>query len=143
MNTQPDLFAEQDCRKVILFGYGGRTLVSTLKKLAIQNDAIVIDTRFAPNTRNDWSKENLIEILGSRYRHAKSLGNQNYRENGTIQLYNPDIGIPKLAEYIQERNVILMCVCRKVANGCHRREILRLLEEYNQDKDFKYEIVEV
>lgn len=146
MNAQPDLFAKQTGHKIILFGYGGRTSVNTLRKLAINYDAIVIDTRFAPHTQNDWRKSKLLEILGNRYRHAKSLGNENYRERipGTILLHNPDIGIPKLIEYIKQGNVILMCVCRKISVGCHRNEILRLLAEYNKgNNQFKYEVVEI
>lgn len=136
----PDLFTKITGNKLIAFGYGGRTSVGRLQKIQQAYNAIIVDTRWQAHSRNEFDQDNLRKLCGTNYKHAKSLGNINYQAGVTkdIVLADPAKGIPVLAKLLQQHNIILMCVCRKLAFGCHRNEIIRLLRERGE----KFELLE-
>jgi uncharacterized protein (DUF488 family) len=100
------------------FGYSGR-LPHELRALVEQLDAVVVDIRFSPRSRNPhWTAGRLTSLLGERYRHLSVLGNRNYKD-GPIEFVDLAEGVVKVGELLRERPVILLCVCADVER-CHR-----------------------
>jgi uncharacterized protein (DUF488 family) len=100
------------------FGYSGR-LPHELRALVDHLDAIVVDIRFSPRSRNPhWTAGRLTSLLGERYRHLAVLGNRNYK-GGPIEFVDLEEGVVKVGELLREQPVILLCVCADVER-CHR-----------------------
>jgi uncharacterized protein (DUF488 family) len=95
-------------------------------------DAVLVDVRFSPNSRNpQWRQAALKKALGDRYIHIKALGNKNYKE-GPIEFLDLQSGLDILAHLIKTKNVIIMCACLNRAI-CHRVIIAETFEkEYGQ-----------
>lgn len=112
------------------FGYQGYT-PDKLKAVAEALNAIVVDIRMSPRSRNArWNMSNLVQVLGKRYVHMPAFGNRNYNTDGPIVINNLEAGaawllreqIPlnhRMLERKEFDNAILMCVC-KDARTCHR-----------------------
>jgi len=101
------------------------SLVSTL-------DAVLVDVRFSPNSRDpQWREKAIEEKLAERYIHLKALGNKNYKE-GPIEFVDLQGGLTTLANLLQSKNVIIMCACWDRAI-CHRVKITEVFEkEFDQ-----------
>jgi uncharacterized protein (DUF488 family) len=112
-------------QQVYTIGYGGRT-PAEIEQLAQDLDATVFDIRFSPRSRDPrWSRKQLGELLDSRYRHVRELGNVNYK-GGPIELVDFDAGRELIEQ--SDRPVILMCVCRD-PRICHRTVVAHRLRE--------------
>lgn len=112
---------------VYTFGYTGRQ-PQELAAIAASLDALVIDVRYSPFSRNHiWNKKQLVALLGDRYRHVKALGNENYK-GGPIKLLDPQAGVREVSALLDTQPVILTCVCQNV-NWCHRKVAAELLAE--------------
>lgn len=110
---------------VYTFGYTGRQ-PQELAAIAASLDALVVDIRFSPYSRNHlWNKRALLGVLGNRYQHLKALGNENYK-GGPIKLLDPQAGVAAIRPWLSERPIILICVCKEVA-WCHRKVAAELL----------------
>jgi len=100
------------------FGYSGRW-PDELQALAERLDALVVDIRFSPHSRNpDWSGGRLQQQLGERYYHLPALGNRNY-QGGPIAFVDLEAGVAAVGELLEQRAVILLCACAEVRR-CHR-----------------------
>jgi hypothetical protein len=107
-------------------GYGGH-VARSLVLAARQLDALVIDIRHSPRSKNPgYDQKELIGALDSRYHHLPQLGNVNYGGQGAIQLANAEEGIRRVLEIAHARTVILMCGCGEFS-GCHRATVAQLL----------------
>jgi uncharacterized protein (DUF488 family) len=114
-------------RRVFLFGYSGRRPAALLDA-AVSLDAIVLDIRHSPRSRNSqWSKPNLSRLLGDRYEHCPPFGNLHYQSNA-IELADPEAGVAMVRDLLETRSVVLMCVC-KDDTACHRRVAADLLRD--------------
>jgi len=108
-------------------GYSGRDPVE-IHRLALQLNAVVVDIRLSPRSRKPgWNKGRLSTMLGDRYMHVPELGNVNYK-GGPVLLKDPDVGIAVILRELQDRSVILMCVCPSFQK-CHRKNIAALLAD--------------
>jgi len=102
-------------------GYSGREPVE-IHRLALQLNAVVVDVRLSPRSRKPgWNKGRLTTMLGDRYLHLPELGNVNYK-GGPILLKDPDVGIAVVMRELEQRSVILMCICGELSK-CHRRVV--------------------
>lgn len=100
------------------FGYSGRS-PDELQDLAERLDALVVDIRFSPRSRNpDWSGGRLRKRLGGRYHHLPALGNRNY-QGGPIAFADLEAGVAAAGDLLEQRAVILLCVCGELRR-CHR-----------------------
>jgi uncharacterized protein (DUF488 family) len=113
------------------FGYQG-FLPEELVAKAEQLNALVLDVRFSPSSRDPrWRRQALVNVLGSRYRHAAEFGNKNYKGDGPIELADPRHGIAKVGPILLEQPVILLCACWQWST-CHRKVVADLIrEEYS------------
>lgn len=101
-------------------GYNDLKKAEELAQIAKALDAVIVDIRFMPHTRNpEFGKNHLQEILGKDYIHVGALGNKNYRGEGEIQLVNTDEGMNVIHKLLETKSVILMCACWK-RSECHR-----------------------
>lgn len=121
--------------KVYLFGYRGRK-PGELVALVNKRQAVVMDIRYSPNSRNPaWGKANLIRLLDSHYVSAGNvLGNRNYRSGGPIDIVDLTAGLKLIREQLQRHNVILLCVCANTLI-CHRLQISNALLDEGIDVD--------
>jgi uncharacterized protein (DUF488 family) len=114
-------------------GYIGRQ-VPELIALQIQYDAIVVDTRLKPFSRDaEWNRDSLRKALSvGSYEWAEGLGNLHYRREDPpdIKLKNPAPWIEKIGTWLVslDRNVILLCACPGAAT-CHRKVVAQLIAE--------------
>ena len=116
-------------QKIFLIGYLGRT-VDDLRKIV--GKGTLLDIRISPQSRKPgFSKKRLSETFGDRYEWVYELGNES-SEEGTIQLYDPDIGIEIVKEVykVTKHHVYLMCACRD-GETCHRATVGALLRQLN------------
>lgn len=110
-------------KQVYTTGYGDKK-VGAIASLAKRYDAIVLDIRYSPRSRNpDWSKKRMKERMGERYIHVREFGNANYR-GGAIRIVDYDAGKAIIEQ--SDKPAILVCVC-KDAKICHRTTIARRL----------------
>lgn len=87
-------------------------------------DASLIDVRRVPYTsKPGFSKEELRDRFGSRYRHVPGFGNVNY-DGGPIKLAAPERGMSTVQEHAFP--LILMCGCQSPSQ-CHRSTVATLL----------------
>jgi uncharacterized protein (DUF488 family) len=109
------------------------TDLDILDQLVNALDAVLIDVRYSPNSRNpQWRKKAIERKLGFRYFNLKALGNIHYR-GGPIEFVDLQEGIATLARFLQSKNVIIMCVCSR-REICHRVKIAELFkQEYGQE----------
>ncbi|RYX83947.1 DUF488 family protein [bacterium] len=113
-------------KQVFTCGYGNKP-VRSLILAARQLDAMVIDIRHSPRSKNPgYDQKDLIQSLDSRYHHLPQLGNTNYGGKGAIQLANPQNGIQRVLEMAHARPLILMCGCGQ-RDSCHRALVADLL----------------
>jgi hypothetical protein len=107
-----------------LAGYTGKPIRSPaqLFQLAINLDAIVIDSRDVPFSRwaPHWNRPSLTASLGARYLWLKDFGNPT-RHAGVLSVRNPAHGLMTLQKQAITRAIVL-CAC---ADGgqCHRKEV--------------------
>lgn len=91
--------------------------VADLPDLLENLDAVLVDIRFSPNSRQIvWTKNYLSLLLKRRYKHVPQLGNRAYKE-GKIQIQNLELGIRLITSL--DYNAVLLCACNKI-NECHR-----------------------
>jgi uncharacterized protein (DUF488 family) len=110
-------------REVYTAGYSGRT-PEVFKKIVVQMDAVVLDIRFSPVSRNPRCGKGSLEcLLNERYKHVRAFGNRNYR-GGAIELVDPEAGV-KIVEKLK-KTAILLCVCADY-ESCHRKVVAELL----------------
>lgn len=120
-------------KQVYTTGYGGKK-TGTILNLAKKYDAIILDIRYSPRSRNpDWSRKRMQERMGERYIHAHEFGNINYR-GGPIRIVDYDAGKAIIEQ--SDKPVILVCVC-KDAKTCHRTTIAHRLRAEG------FEVVEI
>ena len=91
--------------------------IADLPNLLENLDAVLVDIRFSPNSRQIvWTKNYLSLLLKRRYHHVPQLGNRAFKE-GKIQIQNLELGIRLVTNL--DYNVVLLCACKKL-NECHR-----------------------
>lgn len=91
--------------------------VADLPDLLDKLDAVLVDIRFSPNSRQIvWTKNYLSLLLKKRYQHIPQLGNRAYKE-GKIQIQNLELGIRLITAL--DYNTVLLCACKNL-NECHR-----------------------
>ena len=113
-------------------GYLEIKKLEKLVSLVSALDAVLVDVRFSPNSHDpQWRKKALEKKLGLRYHHLKALGNKNYK-GGQIEFVDLQAGMNTLSNFLQLKNVIIMCACWNRAI-CHRIKIAEAFEnEYRQ-----------
>ena len=98
--------------------------ISHLPNLLENLDAVLVDIRFSPNSRQVvWTKDYLSLLLKKRYQHIPQLGNRTFKE-GKIQIQNLELGIRLLSSL--EYNAILLCACKNLRE-CHRFVVMNEL----------------
>jgi hypothetical protein len=110
------------------FGYGGKK-VEELVQLQKKHNAVVVDARFKPYSRNFvWNQKRLIAALGAQnYIWMQGLGNENYK-GGPIKFHDFDKDSKQVLALLQECNVIMICVCKNV-HKCHRYNAAQKLQD--------------
>ena len=113
---------------LLRIGYGGYKspdlFVAAVQ--ALQPD-LVIDARFSTWSRpgfRGYELKRAFAALSIPYQHRRSLGNENYKGPGPIVIAEPS-AIAVVHEEALIRRVVLFCVCRTDAPGCHLAVILR------------------
>jgi hypothetical protein len=114
-------------------GYQEIKKLQKLVSLVDALDAILVDVRYSPNSRDpQWRQRAIEKKLGLRYFHLRDLGNKAYKQAGTIEFVDLPRGIATLARFLQSNNVIILCGCWNREN-CHRVKIVEAFEhEYGQ-----------
>lgn len=112
-----------DARKFYTTGYEGKD-VTDLPVLLETLDAVLVDIRFSPHSRQIvWTRNYLKLLLTNRYRHVAALGNRHFRK-GKVQIQNLTIGMKIVREL--ETDAVLMCGCADLYQ-CHRLIVLNEL----------------
>jgi hypothetical protein len=106
--------------KLFTLGYTSTT-PEELKAIAEIRKAFVLDIRFSRYSRAPrWREGALADLLSwTTYRVAPSLGNRNYNNGGSIQIYDLKKGMEVLKMLLDEQPVILLCACHSHVD-CHR-----------------------
>ena len=117
-------------KRIYTVGYAGRT-PQEIKQFLEDNDATLFDVRLSPNSKMpEWRKPSLQALLGKRYYHCLSLGNDNRKGDlGPIDqpvMHDLEKGIFEVLNH--PRTVVLMCL-EYAQNQCHRGAIARELEK--------------
>jgi uncharacterized protein (DUF488 family) len=100
--------------------------VADLPELLENLDAVLVDIRFSPNSRQIvWTKNYLSLLLKRRYKHIPQLGNRAYKE-GKIQIQNLELGIRLITS--MDYNVVLLCACKNLRE-CHRFVVMNELQK--------------
>lgn len=98
-----------------------------LLRLATELNAVVVDVRLSPRSRNpEWNGGRVAALLPpGRYRHEPRLGNLNYK-GGPIKIRDLRAGTTTVLSILARQRAILLCVC---ADGetCHRAVIAKHL----------------
>ena len=120
---------------IFTFGYAGKQ-VETLKEKIEALDALLIDIRYSPFSKDpQWRKNNLSAVFGQRYLLAGNyFGNVLYKSAG-IKLSDAEGGLALIRKI--DRNMILMCSCHNYER-CHRKTV----SEYLQSHGFKVKELE-
>lgn len=112
--------------RIYTLGYGNWT-IDEVDDLLRDGTAVLLDVRHAPyTTKPGFSKEELAERFGERYRHVPAFGNVAYREE-RIELANPERGLQIVRAV--EPPPILMCGCSN-PRSCHRSVVATLLADH-------------
>ncbi len=93
-----------------------------LLRFSEEKNALIVDTRLSAQSKNEtWRKDNLIRVFGENYFHLPEWGNLNYKDlEEPIVINKFDEGLKLLLPYFySNRNIVLMCVCKKLET-CHR-----------------------
>jgi len=110
---------------VYTFGYQGRD-PRELLTLCKRKDAVVVDVRYSPRSRNPrWNRRMLEKVLGERYVWIREFGNKNYATGGRIKLVDFAAGVEKL-NGLQYNCCILLCQ-EADPDKCHRKVVARML----------------
>lgn len=108
-------------------GYTGIPF-ALLKQAVQQVNVLVVDTRFKAASRAaQWRYGYMAEQLGEHYLHLPALGNENYK-GGDIKIADPATGVPAVLKQLQQRSVILLCVCAEL-DTCHRLVVAKLVQQ--------------
>jgi hypothetical protein len=115
--------------KIIPFGYADGGVV-TLERLMADPTAYLVDIRLTPRSQfQAFHQEALQARFHSRYIHMPELGNVNYRNGQPIKIANPDRGMSRLINGLnQGYTLILMCGCKQY-ELCHRHTVVDLLKQ--------------
>ena len=104
---------------IYTLGYSGwhvDDVVNMLKEL----DAILIDVRMAPRSRNPAFNGTSLARLGDGYAWLREFGNRNYK-GGPIEIVDFEAGVTKVVQMTRLRKaLLLLCGCPDV-NTCHRK----------------------
>jgi len=101
--------------------------ITQLPALLNSLDAVLIDIRFAPTSKQvQWQKDYLRLLLKNKYLNVSHLGNRSSKESGKLSIQNLNLGIKIITEL--KTNLLLMCECRR-KEYCHRQLISQKLEE--------------
>ena len=120
-----------------LYDLGYQTIKdpAILVQVAEKLDAIVMDVRFSPRSRDyRWNMATLASLLQAsplhpRYVHVAELGNVNYKGwNAPIQISHLPYGLKLISIALEAKPVILMCTCRD-RSTCHRLVIVKAAVE--------------
>jgi hypothetical protein len=110
-------------KQAFLTGYTGKPTrtPAQLLQLAINLEALVVDSRYAPRSRvQHWNTAALRQLLGVRYVWLQYFGNSAYKD-GTIKLVNPLGGLNYLTTRGFDKYIIL-CACTD-GETCHRKQV--------------------
>jgi hypothetical protein len=111
-------------KHAFLTGYTGRPTrtPAQLLQLAINLEAVVVDSRFNPVSRwaTHWNRIRLQDALGDRYLWLQPFGNSAYKEN-KINLVNPALGLTYITD-IGVTRAIILCACSD-GQTCHRKQV--------------------
>ena len=117
-----------DETKLYDIGYSEIKDANLLLRVAKKLDAIVVDARFSPRSRNPtWNQGNLKTLLKDRYEHVQQIGNRNYH-GGPIEFVDVDEGVEQVGNLLMLKSVILMCMCPN-RDKCHRTEFAKIFEQ--------------
>lgn len=98
--------------------------IADLPNLLEKFDAVLIDIRFSPYSKNlVWTKDYLSLLLKRRYQHIPQLGNRAFKE-GKIQIQNLELGIRLITNL--DYNAVLLCACKNLRE-CHRLTVMNEL----------------
>jgi hypothetical protein len=102
------------------------------KRFVFFKNAIIVDARFSPKARTpEWNKGALQKTFGGNYIHVKALGNENYKEGGSIKFVDLDAGLEIIHRLLEKQPVIVMCGCWQRFR-CHRyTAVLAYGEKYD------------
>lgn len=116
-------------RILYTLGYSGWN-PEELRATAERLDALVVDVRFYPNSRNpSFRKGTLEQLLGERYLHLKPCGNKNFRnQREGIVLADEADCLRVLEQLAKQQPLILLCACKR-HEECHRSLLATLLAE--------------
>lgn len=105
---------------IYTLGYTGQK-PTAIRDFVKKIGGILVDIRYSPYSRvTQWHKRSLEKLMGTgSYVHLQELGNVNYREGGIIKLHDVKRGSAKLAQLVNQKNVVLLCACEEV-ESCHR-----------------------
>lgn len=89
-------------------------------------DATLLDVRYVPRTtKPGFTREELHERIGARYKHLPAFGNVNY-QGGDVKLSDPELGLQQLRAL--DGPFVLMCGC-KHPDQCHRSVVADFIAE--------------
>ena len=102
-----------------------------LDQLMQDPKVLLIDTRYSPRGKANWTGDVLRQAFGKRYRWSgATLGNKNYwaaRKGAPISIVNLDAGVAALKYYLEKGyDLVLLCVCADY-QACHRKVIVDAL----------------
>jgi len=114
-------------------GYQNMKDAETTARAVKKMGALLVDIRKSPTSKDaQWKKDNIAKLLPKNYLHLSDLGNENYKGKG-INLTYPERGLPRVMEFLETTDVILMCACWN-RDRCHRLGVvLMLAEDYKID----------
>ncbi len=97
-----------------------------LETVVEQLDAMVVDIRLTPQSRNPaWRQNALIKRFDERYIWVKEWGNVRYKIGPPVELLDFDAGLAHVREL--SGNLILLCACRQY-DACHRKDVAERLK---------------
>ncbi|GCE32104.1 hypothetical protein KDA_75880 [Dictyobacter alpinus] len=112
-------------------GYSARYALQRVDTLMQQPHVRLVDLRCNPTSQfSQWRRKTLERVYGAAYYWAgASLGNRNYDNDLPIELLDPEPGIARLCEFLQQGDrLILLCQCPEY-RVCHRAVVVRLLQQ--------------
>ena len=111
-------------KEIYTIGYVGRT-PEEIKAIVDDLGACLVDIRYSPRSRQpQWSRKQLLALLGEKYLHLREWGNAAYKTGGPIQISDFEAGRAVIDRL--EAPAILMCACSD-ATTCHRSVVAEQL----------------